>query len=109
VGERLAFLVKRSGEPEFVTFVEAFGVTSPTKFSNVRLRQGDTVMLRSPSGGGYGPPWERPVGRVLADVANGFISVERARLDYGVAVRADGAVDDETTNALRREMADGVG
>jgi N-methylhydantoinase B len=109
VGERLAFLVKRSGEPEFVTFVEAFGVTSPTKFSNVRLRRGDTVMLRSPSGGGYGPPWERPVGRVLADVANGFISVERAQLDYGVAVRPDGAVDDETTNALRREMADGVG
>jgi N-methylhydantoinase B/oxoprolinase/acetone carboxylase alpha subunit len=108
-GQRLAFLVKRSGEPDFVTFTEAFGVTSPTKFSNVRLRRGDAVMLRSPSGGGYGPPWERPIERVLADVESGFISVERAKLDYGVAVREDGTVDEAATDGLRTEMADGVG
>src|SRR5207248_1541535 len=63
----------------------------------------------SPSGGGYGPPWERPIERVLADVESGFVSVEHAHRDYGVAIRDDGTVDEATTSALRREMADGVG
>src|SRR5262249_28311854 len=83
-GERLAFLVRRAGDDEFGTFSDAFGTTSPTKFSNVRLERGDTVMLRSPSGGGYGPPEERPVESVLRDVRRGFVSRERAERDYGV-------------------------
>jgi N-methylhydantoinase B/oxoprolinase/acetone carboxylase alpha subunit len=109
VGERLAFLVRRAGTEKFRTFSEAFGTTSPTKFSNVRLLRGDTVMLRSPSGGGYGPPWERPVGRVAADVETGFVSVERARERYGVVFRGDGSLDQAATEVLRREMADAMG
>jgi N-methylhydantoinase B len=108
-GERLAFLVRRAGEGEFVTFADAFGLVSPTKFSNVRLRRGDTVMLRSPSGGGYGPPRERPVDRVLSDVASGFVSSERARTHYGVVIRDDGTLDEAATNALRKELPDAVG
>jgi N-methylhydantoinase B/oxoprolinase/acetone carboxylase alpha subunit len=109
VGERLAFLVRRAGTEKFRTFSEAFGTISPTKFSNVRLVRGDTVMLRSPSGGGYGPPWERPVGRVAADVETGFVSVERARERYGVVFRGDGSLDEAATEVLRREMADAMG
>ena len=108
-GQRLAFLVKRDGDDEFRTFSEAFGTISPTKFSNVRLGQGDTVMLRSPSGGGYGPPQERPAVRVADDVRNGFVSTDRARSDYGVVVDSEGAVDEQATSALRKELADGVG
>jgi N-methylhydantoinase B len=104
-GERLAFLVKHAGEDEFRTFSALFGTLSATKFSNVRLKRGDTVMLRSPSGGGYGPPWERPVENVLADVRNSFVSRERARTDYGVAFRGDGTIDEVETAALRKEMA----
>jgi N-methylhydantoinase B/oxoprolinase/acetone carboxylase alpha subunit len=108
-GERLAFLVKRAGDDGFVTFSQAFGTISPTKFSNVRLLRGDTVMLRSPSGGGYGPPYERPVERVAADVAGGFVSVAQAREDYGVVIGGDGSVDEAATEVLRREIADAVG
>jgi N-methylhydantoinase B/oxoprolinase/acetone carboxylase alpha subunit len=108
-GDRLAFLVKREGDEEFRTFSEAFGTISPTKFSNVRLQRGDTVMLRSPSGGGYGPPWERPAERVAADVEGGFVSVARARERYGVVFRSDGSLDEAATEVLRREMADAMG
>ena len=108
-GERLAFLVKREGDDDFRTFSEAFGTTSPTKFSNLRLQRGDAVMLRSPSGGGYGPPWERPPKRVAEDVASGFVSNARARADYGVAITSDGTIDDDATETLRRKMADDVG
>ena len=56
-GDRLAYLVRDGRLDRFQTFSEAFGTPSDTKFSNVQLRRGDTVMLRSPSGGGYGPPF----------------------------------------------------
>ena len=50
--------------------LEAFGTPSDTKFSNVRLHRGDVVMLRSPSGGGYGPV-EQPPEHVAEDVGRG--------------------------------------
>ena len=89
-GDRLAYLVRTAGSSRFRTFSEAFGTPSDTKFSNVRLHRGDVVMLRSPSGGGYGPPWERPPEHVAEDVVEGYVSRERASASYGVVVRADG-------------------
>ena len=77
-GDRLAYLVRTAGSSRFRTFSEAFGTPSDTKFSNVRLHRGDVVMLRSPSGGGYGPPWERPPEHVAEDVVEGYVTRERA-------------------------------
>ncbi len=37
-------------------------------------------------GGGYGDPFQRPVEKVLKDVRNGFVSIERAKEDYGVVI-----------------------
>jgi N-methylhydantoinase B len=109
-GERTAFLVRRAGEDGFIAFSEAFGTISDTKFSNVRLKRGDTVMLRSPSGGGYGPPWERSAEMVLEDVREGFVSTDAAREQYGVVVGDDGRLDESATLALREGMrSDGVG
>jgi N-methylhydantoinase B/oxoprolinase/acetone carboxylase alpha subunit len=102
-GETTAFLLRRRGEPEFLPFSEAAGTVSDTKFSNVRLQRGDAVLLRSPSGGGYGPPGERTAERVAADVREGFVSAEAARQTYGVALRADGTVDADETARLRAE------
>ena len=44
------------------------------------------VTLSLPGGGGYGPPLERDPALVLEDVRNGYVSAERAKADYGVAV-----------------------
>lgn len=62
---------------------------------------GDVIRLQGPAGGGYGDPFERPVERVLDDVQCGFVSVERARAAYGVAIRPDLTVDEGATRALR--------
>ena len=51
----------------------------------LRLRD-ETVRLALPGGGGYGDPFERDPERVLADVVDGYVSLEAARRDYGVAV-----------------------
>lgn len=37
-------------------------------------------------GGGYGDPFKRPMEKVLKDVRNGVVSVEKAREDYGVVI-----------------------
>jgi len=103
-GQCGAFLVRKQGEEEWQYFSQAFGTPSDTKFSNVRLHRGDQVVLRTPSGGGYGPPWERPVELVAADVAEGFVTERAARELYGVVIR-DGAVDEEQTAECRRRLA----
>ncbi|CAN5658808.1 hypothetical protein BH23CHL5_BH23CHL5_04100 [soil metagenome] len=47
------------------------------------MHAGDQVKLVMPGGGGYGPVAERDVTLVERDIENGFISTERARIDYG--------------------------
>ena len=60
------------------------------------------------AGGGVGDPFTREPARVLADVRNGYISVDGARVMYGVVVAGDPdqdpegiAVDEAATSALR--------
>ena len=59
-------------------------------------------------GGGWGDPRTREPERVVADVRNGYVSIEQARVVYGVAITGDpefdpeGLVFDEAaTRALR--------
>ncbi len=47
---------------------------------------GTEITLSLPGGGGYGPPVQRDPSLVLDDVRNGYVSAERARTDYGVAI-----------------------
>lgn len=56
-------------------------------FSNVPIVSGDTFTRPSAGGGGYGDPLERDPEAVREDVADGYVSIERALVDYGVAVR----------------------
>jgi len=78
-------LVRRAGESKFRRFDEAFGVASPTKFTNVMLHRGDELYYRTAGGGGYGPPAERDPDLVLADVRDGYVSRDAALRDYGIS------------------------
>jgi N-methylhydantoinase B len=82
-GGTSALLVKRKGEREFRSFAEVFGVSSPTKFTNVVLREGDELRYRTPGGGGFGDPREREPERVLEDVLEGWVTYDAAARDYG--------------------------
>jgi len=69
------------------------------------LPPGTEVTLELPGGGGYGPPAARDPALVLEDVRGGYVSVERARSDYGVAIDpALMAVLPEETARLRAAM-----
>jgi N-methylhydantoinase B len=78
---------------------------TPGKVTNHALVAGDVVIMRSAGGGGFGDPLERDPERVRADVAAGYVSRDRARDGYGVALRADGTVDVAATSALRSRLA----
>jgi N-methylhydantoinase B len=82
-GGTSALLVKRKGESGFRSFQEVFGVASPTKFTNVVLREGDELRYRTPGGGGFGDPREREPERIREDVLEGWVSSEAAARDYG--------------------------
>jgi N-methylhydantoinase B len=56
-------------------------------FSNVPIGPGDVFTRPSAGGGGFGDPLERDPAAVREDVADGYVSLERARVDYGVVVR----------------------
>ena len=51
------------------------------------------VRLSLPGGGGYGDPRRRDAERVLVDVVDGYVSIEAARDEYGVAIEHIGAPD----------------
>lgn len=76
-------------------------LTSLPLFERITLEPGTTIVSRSCAGGGYGRPTERDPERVREDVAEGWITPERARDVYGVVIDAQGAVDAAATAALR--------
>jgi N-methylhydantoinase B len=68
--------------------------------ATVSLEAGDVVSYRTCGGGGYGAPDERDPERVLRDVLEDKVSVERARDVYRVAV-AGRELDKAATAELR--------
>jgi N-methylhydantoinase B len=57
------------------------------------MEEGQTVLLAPPGGAGYGDPFQRDPAAVLLDVVNGYVSLEAAARDYGVAVTYLGTDD----------------
>jgi N-methylhydantoinase B len=73
-----------------------FGLVSGAELpgkSRVPLGPEDVVEVLLPGAGGYGDPLERPAEAVLADVVDGYVSIEAAREEYGVDVRYLGRPD----------------
>ncbi|NNH82212.1 hydantoinase B/oxoprolinase family protein [Rhizobium laguerreae] len=88
----------RKGDGSVVELPPCHGIT---------LAAGEKIISHSASGGGYGLPTERDPSKVIHDLAEGWISLERARDVYGVVVsgsrEADNlALDAAATEAVRR-------
>jgi N-methylhydantoinase B len=62
---------------------------------------GDRLVVEMPGGGGFGDPFGRDPDLVARDVRYGLLEPEQAA-QYGVAVSADGVVDQAETERLRR-------
>jgi N-methylhydantoinase B len=80
-------------------------------FSNVTVGEDDVFTRPSAGGGGLGDPLERDAAAVREDVADGYVSLERARVDYGVVLRVideeldEYEVDEAATAAERDRIA----
>src|SRR5262245_7606140 len=53
------------------------------------IAAGERVRILTGGGGGFGPPAARELDAVLRDVAEGYVSAEAARRDYGVSTNDD--------------------
>jgi len=71
----------------------------------IELADGERIVSVTPGGGGYGPPAERDPERVRRDVIEGWISRERARDVYAVALSDELEVDAAATVSLRERAA----
>jgi N-methylhydantoinase B len=76
-----------------------------SKITDVRIRPGQRIRIEAPGGGGFGDPMTRPADKVARDVRLGFVTREAARTLYGVALGADGQVDQNETRQLRKGAA----
>jgi N-methylhydantoinase B len=88
-GGRAQFLVNgASGNP--------YGLT--------QLKPGDTVTIDAAGGGGHGNPLDRDPEMVENDVLEGYVSLEKAKEDYGVVIDPKTMkADREATKKLRSQ------
>lgn len=82
-------------------------VTFPNgKVDGLPLAEGDSYIVETGGGGGFGDPRTRPPEAVLADVEAGYVTVAQAASGYGVVIVPGDAprslrIDAEATAALR--------
>ena len=86
-------------------FEQDDGMHTPPQISKsvgIKIKKGQRLHLETPGGGGYGAASERDPDAIARDVSRGYISVEGAERDYAVASAAEGTLDTEKTNALKK-------
>jgi len=77
----------------------------PAMFNEDR---GEVLVLDVQGGGGVGDPFERDIEAVMVDVLNEIVSIEGARLDYGVVIDLETfEVNEKETSKLRGERISG--
>ena len=81
--------------------LRADGSRDSLKKDEKPVSKGDTVLIRSGGGGGFGAPREREVGAVLDDLRQGYISRSAAEETYGVVLDPEGKLDERATAARR--------
>jgi len=78
----------------------------PSKCTDIPLAKGDIISVRTPGSGGYGNPFTREPERVLQDVIESKVSVEKAEELYGVVIVSQGStyeIDGVKTRYLREK------
>ena len=75
------------------------------KVNALPLDAASVVKLQTGGGGGFGHPFDRDPADVREDVIDGYVSLARARRDYGVVLDEDGLVDENATHRLRKAGA----
>ena len=76
----------------------------PTRYADYPLKGEDIFSLDTPGGGGLGDPFARDTALVLRDLREGYVTMDGARRDYGVAARRqndDYTIDENETAQLR--------
>ncbi|KYH24021.1 hydantoinase B/oxoprolinase [Halalkalicoccus paucihalophilus] len=58
-----------------------------TVFSNIPISEADRFVRPSSGGGGFGDPLDRDPEAVLEDVIDEYVSIDRAKKDYGVIIQ----------------------
>jgi N-methylhydantoinase B len=77
----------QDGSPNAVELVRADGsVERSGKLARARLAKGEAFRVLTATGGGWGDPHERPVEEVVADVRNGYVTLDVAARRYGVVL-----------------------
>ncbi len=75
------------------------------KISNLPIAKGEVISFQTGGGGGYGLPCERDPELVLCDVIDGYVSLEKAREEYGVVIdKKTLRVDVQSTEKIRNKM-----
>lgn len=64
----------------------------------------DIAELRIAGGSGFGDPLERDYDSIAIDLEQGYISREGATRDYGCVIKADGSIDREASDRLRKDL-----
>ncbi|HEY4405542.1 MAG TPA: hydantoinase B/oxoprolinase family protein, partial [Xanthobacteraceae bacterium] len=72
-GSRARFVVRLGTKQEFETKASA----------RVEMKAGERFLLQSAGGGGYGDPRRRDPAALAADLAEGYVSPDAAKEDYG--------------------------
>ncbi|HEX8374548.1 MAG TPA: hydantoinase B/oxoprolinase family protein, partial [Geminicoccaceae bacterium] len=70
-----------------------------SKDQGIPVREGDTVHVTTPGGGGYGDPAARDPALVARDLARGYYTEEEARARFGPAAAAEAAAPADPARA----------
>jgi N-methylhydantoinase B/oxoprolinase/acetone carboxylase alpha subunit len=89
--------IKPDGVSEVIGGLDEQGQWKNPLLAAHKFAPGETFMFETTGGGGWGDPHARPVGRVLDDVLDDYISIDAARDLYGVAI------DPKTMTVLEAE------
>ena len=75
-----------------------------SKDQNVIVKEGDTIRVSTPGGGGYENPFLRNPELVKHDVQRGYYTVQQVKKNFGVVLNFKGEIDEKATQKLRNEQ-----